>query len=87
MSLPARSQIWILFFHLLQLLSSPVRGFYLPGSYPIKYKIGDTVSVKVNSLTSIETEMPFRNHDSAENLGELLMGIASRTLLTASACS
>ncbi|KAG0461336.1 hypothetical protein HPP92_021633 [Vanilla planifolia] len=46
MSLPARSQIWILFFHLLQLLSSPVRGFYLPGSYPIKYKIGDTVSVK-----------------------------------------
>ncbi|KAG0461438.1 hypothetical protein HPP92_021735 [Vanilla planifolia] len=86
MSLPSRSQIWILFFHLLQLLSSPVRGFYLPGSYPIKYKIGDTVSVKVNSLTSIETEMPFGYYslpfcrpvegikDSAENLGELLMG-------------
>ena len=61
-------------------------GFYLPGSYPHKYGIGDELSVKVNSLTSIETEMPFSYYslpfckpeggvkDSAENLGELLMG-------------
>ncbi|KAK6944398.1 Nonaspanin (TM9SF) [Dillenia turbinata] len=61
-------------------------GFYLPGSYPHKYGIGDKLSVKVNSLTSIETEMPFSYYslpfckppegvkDSAENLGELLMG-------------
>ncbi|MED6195263.1 Transmembrane 9 superfamily member 11 [Stylosanthes scabra] len=61
-------------------------GFYLPGSYPHKYAVGDELSVKVNSLTSIDTEMPFSYYslpfckpeggvkDSAENLGELLMG-------------
>ncbi|KAG9456227.1 hypothetical protein H6P81_000735 [Aristolochia fimbriata] len=61
-------------------------GFYLPGSYPHKYQVGDILSVKVNSLTSIDTEMPFTYYslpfckpkggvkDSAENLGELLMG-------------
>lgn len=63
-----------------------VNGFYLPGSYPHKYGVGDTLSVKVNSLTSIDTELPFSYYslpfckpsegvkDSAENLGELLMG-------------
>ncbi|KAJ8434997.1 hypothetical protein Cgig2_027840 [Carnegiea gigantea] len=61
-------------------------GFYLPGSYPHKYGVGDVLSVKVNSLTSIDTEIPFSYYslpfckpqegvkDSAENLGELLMG-------------
>ncbi|GLT97675.1 hypothetical protein SLE2022_152300 [Rubroshorea leprosula] len=61
-------------------------GFYLPGSYPHKYGNGGTLSVKVNSLTSIDTEMPYSYYslpfckpqegvkDSAENLGELLMG-------------
>ncbi|XP_074311722.1 transmembrane 9 superfamily member 11-like [Silene latifolia] len=61
-------------------------GFYLPGSYPHKYKVGDPLSVKVNSLTSIDTEIPYSYYslpfckpdegvkDSAENLGELLMG-------------
>ncbi|KAI3446808.1 hypothetical protein Pfo_003473 [Paulownia fortunei] len=61
-------------------------GFYLPGSYPHKYGVGDYLNVKVNSLTSIDTEMPFSYYslpfcqpkegikDSAENLGELLMG-------------
>ncbi|XWS17034.1 hypothetical protein CRYUN_Cryun33cG0032900 [Craigia yunnanensis] len=61
-------------------------GFYLPGSYPHKYVVGDYLSVKVNSLTSIDTEMPFSYYslpfckptegvkDSAENLGELLVG-------------
>ncbi|KAL6532723.1 Transmembrane 9 superfamily member 11 [Orobanche gracilis] len=61
-------------------------GFYLPGSYPHKYGISDYLSVKVNSLTSIDTELPFSYYslpfcqpkegikDSAENLGELLMG-------------
>ncbi|GAB4832732.1 Transmembrane 9 super member 11 [Ancistrocladus abbreviatus] len=61
-------------------------GFYLPGSYPHKYAVGDTLSVKVNSLTSIDTEIPYSYYslpfckppegvkDSAENLGELLMG-------------
>ncbi|XP_040996804.1 transmembrane 9 superfamily member 11-like isoform X2 [Juglans microcarpa x Juglans regia] len=61
-------------------------GFYLPGSYPHKYGVGDDLWVKVNSLTSIDTEMPFSYYslpfctpdggikDSAENLGELIMG-------------
>ncbi|KAG6587848.1 Transmembrane 9 superfamily member 11, partial [Cucurbita argyrosperma subsp. argyrosperma] len=61
-------------------------GFYLPGSYPLKHIVGDDLSVKVNSITSIDTEMPFSYYslpfcqpqggikDSAENLGELLMG-------------
>ncbi|GAA0169428.1 transporter [Lithospermum erythrorhizon] len=63
-----------------------INGFYLPGSFPHKYKVGDQLSVKVNSLTSIDTELPYGYYslpfckplegvkDSAENLGELLMG-------------
>ncbi|XP_020579387.1 transmembrane 9 superfamily member 11 [Phalaenopsis equestris] len=85
MPLPPRSLIWLTFF-LLFLASPPSYGFYLPGSYPHKYRIGDPLYVKVNSLTSIDTEMPFSYYslpfcrplegikDSAENLGELLMG-------------
>lgn len=61
-------------------------GFYLPGSFPHNYNVGDQLSVKVNSLTSIDTEIPYKYYslpfckplegvkDSAENLGELLMG-------------
>ncbi|EPS67343.1 hypothetical protein M569_07431, partial [Genlisea aurea] len=61
-------------------------GFYLPGSYPHRYGTGDPLYVKVNSLTSVETELPYGYYtfpfclpedgvkDSAENLGELLMG-------------
>uniref|UniRef100_A0A5B7BNW7 Transmembrane 9 superfamily member n=1 Tax=Davidia involucrata TaxID=16924 RepID=A0A5B7BNW7_DAVIN len=61
-------------------------GFYLPGSFPHKCNVGDQLSVKVNSLTSIDTEIPYAYYslpfckplegvkDSAENLGELLMG-------------
>ncbi|KAK9673297.1 hypothetical protein RND81_12G158600 [Saponaria officinalis] len=74
---------WVL---LICMLFQSVIGFYLPGSYPHKYKIGDQLSVKVNSLTSIDTEIPYKYYslpfckpeegvkDSAENLGELLMG-------------
>lgn len=65
---------------------SPSVGFYLPGGYMHTYAQGETISVKVNSLTSIETELPFsyytlpycQPHEgikkSVENLGELLMG-------------
>ncbi|XP_021776487.1 transmembrane 9 superfamily member 12-like [Chenopodium quinoa] len=61
-------------------------GFYLPGTYMHTYSNDDEIYAKVNSLTSIETELPFsyyslpycKPHDgvkkSAENLGELLMG-------------
>ncbi|PWA82127.1 Nonaspanin (TM9SF) [Artemisia annua] len=76
-------KIWVLF---ICLISQMGHGFYLPGSYPHKYAIGDSLSVKVNSLTSIDTEIPYSYYslpfcqppegikDSAENLGELLMG-------------
>ncbi|PKU68841.1 transmembrane 9 superfamily member 11 [Dendrobium catenatum] len=85
MPLLPRSATYFIFF-LIFLASCPSDGFYLPGSYPHKYQIGDLLSVKVNSLTSIDTEMPFGYYslpfcrplegikDSAENLGELLMG-------------
>ncbi|TQE08159.1 hypothetical protein C1H46_006285 [Malus baccata] len=61
-------------------------GFYLPGSYMHTYSKGQQIITKVNSLTSIETELPFSYYSlpyckppegikkSAENLGELLMG-------------
>ncbi|KAI3691000.1 hypothetical protein L2E82_49213 [Cichorium intybus] len=68
------------------LILEMVDGYYLPGSFPNRYYVGDHLSVKVNSLTSIDTEIPYGYYtlpfckppegikDSAENLGELLMG-------------
>ncbi|GAB2285159.1 Transmembrane 9 super member 12 [Dionaea muscipula] len=61
-------------------------GFYLPGTYMHTYSTREEIVAKVNSLTSIETELPFSYYSlpycippdgikkSAENLGELLMG-------------
>lgn len=61
-------------------------AFYLPGTYMHTYSPRDAIFAKVNSLTSIETELPFSYYSlpyckppggvkkSAENLGELLMG-------------
>lgn len=83
MELSHRFRIWA--FTILVVFQS-VYGFYLPGSYPHKYAVGNELFVKVNSLTSIDTEIPFSYYslpfceppngikDSAENLGELLMG-------------
>ncbi|KAM5548117.1 transmembrane 9 superfamily member 11 [Rosa sericea] len=83
MELSHRFRIWA--FTILLIFQS-VYGFYLPGSYPHKYAVGNELWVKVNSLTSIDTEIPFSYYslpfceppngikDSAENLGELLMG-------------
>ncbi|CAK9151817.1 unnamed protein product [Ilex paraguariensis] len=68
------------------LFSHVCSGFYLPGSYMHTYSTGGEIYAKVNSLTSIETELPFGYYSlpyckpsggikkSAENLGELLMG-------------
>ncbi|KAJ6973534.1 hypothetical protein NC653_033764, partial [Populus alba x Populus x berolinensis] len=73
-------------FLLLVLFGKACNGFYLPGSYMHTYSTGDEIFAKVNSLTSIETELPFSYYSlpycqphggikkSAENLGELLMG-------------
>ncbi|GMI85661.1 hypothetical protein like AT4G12650 [Hibiscus trionum] len=73
-------------FVLVILFAHSSRGFYLPGSYMHTYSTNDAIYAKVNSLTSIETELPFSYYSlpyckpmggikkSAENLGELLMG-------------
>ncbi|VAI60295.1 unnamed protein product [Triticum turgidum subsp. durum] len=61
-------------------------AFYLPGTFMHTYEAGEEIAAKVNSLTSIETELPFSYYSlpyckppegvkkSAENLGEVLMG-------------
>ncbi|KAL8150930.1 hypothetical protein V2J09_020738 [Rumex salicifolius] len=70
----------------LMLFSTICHGFYLPGTYLHTYSVGEEIYAKVNSLTSIETELPFSYYSlpycepqggvkkSAENLGELIMG-------------
>lgn len=71
---------------LLLSLHPRVHVFYLPGTFMHTYSPGEVISAKVNSLTSIETELPFSYYSlpyckpldgvkkSAENLGEILMG-------------
>eukprot|EP00760_Papus_ankaliazontas_P030464 PhM_4_TR4843/c0_g1_i1/m.13826/K17086/TM9SF2_4; transmembrane 9 superfamily member 2/4 len=61
-------------------------AFYLPGTAPKEYHFGDYVEVMANTLTSIQTHLPFdfydlpicrpkkRMHGESENLGEILMG-------------
>ncbi|KAL1820824.1 hypothetical protein ACET3Z_015693 [Daucus carota] len=85
MSLILGRTYWAAFIYVL-LISHSCHGFYLPGSYMHTYSTGQEIFAKVNSLTSIETELPFSYYSlpyckpqggvkkSAENLGELLMG-------------
>ncbi|KAL8497531.1 hypothetical protein ACS0TY_021020 [Phlomoides rotata] len=87
MALPliSRRKLCTVFTYLV-LVFQACSGFYLPGSYMHTYSTGDDIFAKVNSLTSIETELPFSYYSlpyckpvggikkSAENLGELLMG-------------
>ncbi|XP_073525523.1 uncharacterized protein, partial [Phyllobates terribilis] len=68
------------------LFANICHGFYLPGTYMHTYSNNDEIYAKVNSLTSIETELPYNYYSlpycqpqggvkkSAENIGELLMG-------------
>eukprot|EP00750_Incisomonas_marina_P019512 INCI3477.1.p1 GENE.INCI3477.1~~INCI3477.1.p1 ORF type:complete len:669 (+),score=115.62 INCI3477.1:147-2153(+) len=67
------------------LICSCAQAFYLPGVIPTTYYPGDDVEVKVNSVTSVETHIPFEYYkypvcepekiqSAAENLGELLTG-------------
>eukprot|EP01100_Stratorugosa_tubuloviscum_P000651 TRINITY_DN1143_c0_g2_i1.p1 TRINITY_DN1143_c0_g2~~TRINITY_DN1143_c0_g2_i1.p1 ORF type:complete len:630 (-),score=245.86 TRINITY_DN1143_c0_g2_i1:107-1996(-) len=60
-------------------------SFYLPGVAPKDYLDGEIVPLKVNSLTSTHTQMPYLYYslpfcqpeeieDMVENLGEILMG-------------
>jgi transmembrane 9 superfamily member 2/4 len=80
-----KSVIQILLFLFLIFLPR-IQAFYLPGSFMHTYSTGEPIFTKVNSLTSIETELPYSYYSlpyctpkegirkSAENLGELLMG-------------
>uniref|UniRef100_A0A5B7AJY1 Transmembrane 9 superfamily member n=1 Tax=Davidia involucrata TaxID=16924 RepID=A0A5B7AJY1_DAVIN len=84
-SLISKRIYWAVFIYVV-LVSHACNGFYLPGSYMHTYSTGEEIFGKVNSLTSIETELPFSYYSlpyckplkgikkSAENLGELLMG-------------
>ncbi|KAF5745490.1 putative Endosomal P24A protein precursor [Tripterygium wilfordii] len=67
------------------LLLSSVKAFYLPGVAPRDVRRGDTLSVKVNKLSSTKTQLPYDYYylnyckpskivNSAENLGEVLRG-------------
>jgi len=60
-------------------------AFYVPGITAHDYKEGEAVAMKVNSLTSIKTQLPIdyyklpfcrplKMHRNRENLGELLAG-------------
>ncbi|RLM61987.1 hypothetical protein C2845_PM14G07100 [Panicum miliaceum] len=71
---------------LIHSVHSPAAAFYLPGSYPQRYRPGDTLAAKVNSLTSPSSKLPYPYYSlpfctpqdgvrhAAESLGELLLG-------------
>ncbi|KAL5232265.1 hypothetical protein ABZP36_031041 [Zizania latifolia] len=76
----------LLFILLLRSGHSPAAAFYLPGNYPHRYRPGDALAAKVNSLTSPSSKLPFPYYSlpfcapqdgvnrAAESLGELLLG-------------
>lgn len=76
----------LMFILLLHSGNSPAAAFYLPGSYPHRYRPGDPLAAKVNSLTSPSSKLPFPYYSlpfcapqdgvnrAAESLGELLLG-------------
>jgi len=59
---------------------------YIPGVAPVEYLDGEQVELKVNKLTSVHTQLPYKYYsrlpfcqpekimDKAENLGEILLG-------------
>ena len=62
-----------------------VAPFYLPGVLPTDYSTGEEIRIKVNSLTSVSTHIPYPYYGLnvctpdnrvhiAENLGEMLFG-------------
>ena len=75
-----------LLFILTCLIFHTTRSFYLPGVAPRDFKDGDVVDLKVNSITSFMTKLPYKYYslkfcepeggikDMAETLGEVLGG-------------
>lgn len=79
------TRIMRLLFSLGCFLPMLAKAFYLPGVIPTTYYPDDPIDVKVNSVTSVETHVPFDYYTypvcepekivpAAENLGELLTG-------------
>jgi transmembrane 9 superfamily protein 2/4 len=70
----------------LSALASCSNAFYLPGFAPVEYNEGVSVEMKVNKLTSVKTQLPYRYYvlpyctpkdgikEMQENLGETLTG-------------
>ena len=44
---------------LLALLALPCNAFYLPGVVPKQFEANEVLPVKVNSLTSVKTHLPY----------------------------
>jgi len=70
---------------LLNYFFSITNGFYLPGVAPVNFAKGEPVDLKVNKLTSVHTQLPYKYYslpfcspdkivDKVENLGEILRG-------------
>lgn len=69
-----------------------IEGFYLPGVAPHEFKKGEKVELKVNKLTSVHTQLPYKYYslpfcrpekikDERENIGEILGGDRIETSL------
>jgi len=67
------------------LCMSVASGFYLPGVAPVEFDEGESVDLKVNKLTSVHTQLPYKYYalpfckpdqikDKVENIGEILRG-------------
>jgi len=72
-------------YFILAVLPSPAYAFYVPGITAVDYEEGAKIVIKVNSLTSVHTQLPLDYYRLAfcrptevnrvrENLGELLGG-------------
>ncbi|EAL73174.1 TM9 protein A [Dictyostelium discoideum AX4] len=78
----------IVFFILFSIFLNHVNGiFYLPGMIPHDFAQGEEGAIKVNKITSVHTQIPYKYYqlpgvcqpkegiiDDTENLGEILLG-------------
>eukprot|EP01111_Echinosteliopsis_oligospora_P002065 TRINITY_DN1302_c0_g1_i1.p2 TRINITY_DN1302_c0_g1~~TRINITY_DN1302_c0_g1_i1.p2 ORF type:complete len:622 (+),score=101.14 TRINITY_DN1302_c0_g1_i1:65-1930(+) len=75
----------LIFVVLLSLLQFTTAVFYVPGVKQVSFNKGDDVELKVNKITSVHTQVPYKYYDlpvckpsvvedKAENIGELLRG-------------
>ena len=74
-------------------LATGIEAYYLPGTVPVAYAVGQPLRVKVNSLSSERTQLPYDYYTLPfcrpdgdtkierypENVGEILMGDVIKT--------